>query len=136
MNKEINRHIRTLTFETNSVDIKSNLPIVQCILNAAYSDHTNVSSSQLLFSNAINLDRGLFLTPIERPQQDQPLSAHMSQMLQFQDEVMTKARNILKKTDDLHMATFPKVKPTEFLPGSYVVVKYRSGNPPTRTHTY
>jgi hypothetical protein len=40
------------------------------------------------------LDRGLFLTPLERPKQDQPLSAHMSQMLQFQDEVMTKARDI------------------------------------------
>jgi transposase InsO family protein len=136
VNKEINRHIRTLTFETNSIDIKSNLPIVQRILNAAYSDHTNVSSSQLLFGNAINLDRGLFLTPLERPKQDQPLSAHMSQMLQFQDEVMTKARDIFKKTDDLHMASFPKEKPTEFLPGSYVVVKYRSGKPPSRTHTF
>jgi hypothetical protein len=43
----------------------------------------------------INLDS--FLTPLERPKQDQPLSAHMSQMLQFQDEVMTKARDIFKQ---------------------------------------
>jgi hypothetical protein len=82
------------------------------------------------------LDRGLFLTPLERPEQDQSLSAHMSMMLQFQDEVMAKARDILKKTEDLHMAYFPKAKPTEFLPGFYAVVKYRSGKPPTRTHTY
>ena len=60
----------------------------------------------------------------------------MSMMLQFQDEVMAKAWDVLKKTDDLHMAYFPKAKPTEFLPNSFVLVKYRTGKPPTRTHTY
>ena len=136
VNKEINRHIRSLTFETNSVDdYKSTLPIVQRILNAAYSDHTKLSASQLLFGNALNLDRGLFLTQLERPIQDQPLSAHMSKMLKFQDEVMTKARDILKHSDELHMASFPKQKPTQFLPGSYVLVKYRGGSAPTRFHT-
>jgi transposase InsO family protein len=63
VNKEISRHIRSLTFESNSVeDYHLTLPIVQRILNAAYSDRT-----QMLFGNAINLDRGLFLPPIERP---------------------------------------------------------------------
>jgi hypothetical protein len=81
------------------------LPIVQCILNAAYSDHTKVSASQLLFGNAINLDRGLFLPPLERPLQDQSLSAHMSKMLHLQDEIMTTAREVLKNTDELHMAS-------------------------------
>ena len=135
VNKEINRHITTLTFEQNTLDYQSTLPIVQRILNAAYSDHTHVSSSQLLFGNALNLDRGLFLPPLERPIQDQPLSVHMSQMLQFQDEVMAKARDIFKRSDDLHMASFPKLKPTEFLHGSYVLVKYREGSAPTRLHT-
>ena len=136
VNKEINRHIRSLTFESNSIDdYKSHLPIVQRILNSAYSDHTKVSASQLLFGNAINLDRGLFLPPEERPIQDEPLSVHTSKMLKFQDEVMEKAREIFKRTDDLHMASFPNKKPTEFLPGSYVLVKYRTGAPPTRLHT-
>jgi hypothetical protein len=57
-------------------------------------------------------------------------------MLQFQDEVMTKARDIFKQTDELHMASFSKIKPTEFAHGSYVLVKYRTGKPPTRAHTY
>ena len=62
VNKEVNRHMRALTFDTNSVDDYAMiLPIVQRILNAAYSDSTKVSASQLLFGNAINLDRGLFL---------------------------------------------------------------------------
>ena len=56
--------------------------------------HTKLSASQLLFGNAINLDRGLFLPPLERPSEGQPLSVHMSKLLQFQDDVMTKARDI------------------------------------------
>jgi hypothetical protein len=34
------------------------------------------------------------------------------------------------------MASFGKAKPTEFLAGSYVLVKYRTGKPPTRAHTF
>jgi hypothetical protein len=112
------------------------LPIVQRILNAAYIDHTKVSASQLLFDNAINLDRGLFLPPLERPLQDQPLSAHISKMLNLQDEIMTTARKVLKNTDELHMASFPNKKLTEYLPDSYVLVKYRTGSAPIRLHTY
>jgi transposase InsO family protein len=66
VNKEINRHIRALTFDTYSVDdYAMALPIVQRILNAAFSDHTKVSASQFLFGNAINLDWGLFLPVLE-----------------------------------------------------------------------
>jgi transposase InsO family protein len=137
VNKEINRHIRALTFDTNSVDdYEMTLPIVQRILNAAYSDHTKVSASQLLFGNAINLDRGLFLPVLERPIQEQPLSTTVSKMLRLQDEVMNTAREVLKLTDDLHMASFPNKKPTEHLPNSFVLVKYRSGSAPTRLHTF
>jgi transposase InsO family protein len=135
-NKEINRHIRSLTFESNSVDNYMNtLPIVQRILNASYIDHTKVKSSEIIFGNAINLDRGLFLPPLERPTQGQPLSEHMSNMLKFQDEVMAKAQYVFQRDDDLHMASFPKLKPTEFAHGSHVVVKYRGGSAPTRVHT-
>ncbi len=55
--------------------------MVQRILNAAYSDRTDMSLSQMLFVNAINLDRGLFLPPIERPTQGKLLSDHVSKML-------------------------------------------------------
>jgi hypothetical protein len=112
------------------------LPIVQRILNAAYSDHTKVSASQLLFGNAIYLDRGLFLPRLERPLQDQPLSAHMSKMLHLQDEIMTTAGEVLKNTDELYMASFPNKKPTEYLPDNYILVQYRTGSAPTRLHTY
>jgi transposase InsO family protein len=95
--KEVNRHITALTFDTNSVDDYAMLlPIVQRILNSAYSDHTKISSAQLLFGNALNLDRGLFLTPAERPDINLPLSDHISKLLRLQDEMITKARKVLK----------------------------------------
>jgi transposase InsO family protein len=141
VNKEINRHIRSLTFESNSIeDYHLTLPIVQRILNAAYSDRTHMSSSQMLFGNAINLDRGLFLPPIERPIQGHPLSHHMSKMLLFQDEVMERARSILQETDSLHIASSSATVPTSYLPGTYVLVKYRNSSnlypAPTRLHTF
>jgi hypothetical protein len=101
------------------------LPIVQRILNAAYSDRTHLSSSQILFGNAINLDRSLFLPPVERPTQGHPLSVHMSKMLKFQDEVMERARTILQESDSLHTVTASAKVPTTFLPGTHVLAKYR-----------
>jgi hypothetical protein len=50
---------------------------------------------------------------MKKDRQDGPLSVHMSQMLQFQDEVMMHVIS-LKRSDEIHMASFSK-KPTEFL---------------------
>ena len=61
-NKEINRHLRALTFDNLSLDnYKQSLPFVQRILNANYSDRLKISSSQMLFGNMLDLDRGIFL---------------------------------------------------------------------------
>ena len=48
---------------------------------------------------------------------------------------MSKAREVLQHTDELHMASAPMRRPTEHSAGSYVLVKYRSGSAPTRLHT-
>ena len=141
INKEINRHIRSFTFESNSVDnYRLALPIVQRILNSAYSDHTKVSAAQMLFGNALNLDRSVFLPPFERPDSIQALSTTASNMLRIQDEIMSKARMILTRDDALHMALHAKDIPTQYIPGSFVLVKYRGGTkppkPPTRLHTF
>ena len=136
INKEINRHIRAFTFETNSIDdYRLSIPIVQRILHVAYSDHTKIAASQLLFGNALNLDRGLFLPPSERPISDKPLSAQASKMLRLQDEIMAKAREILSHDDGLHMALHASTPRTEYPLNSYVLVKHRTGAPSTRLHT-
>jgi hypothetical protein len=55
-------------------------------------------------------------------------------MLQFQDEVMTKhgyTQEIRRNTHGI----FSKYE-TNRVSGSYVLVKYRTGKPPTRAHTF
>ena len=64
-NKEINRHLRALTYDnSSSIDYKKSLPFVQKILNSNHSDRLKISAAQMLFGNMLNSDRGIFL-PLE-----------------------------------------------------------------------
>jgi transposase InsO family protein len=134
-NKEVNRHLRAFTFDTNTVDNwRLSLPMVQRIMNATFSDRTKLSSSQILFGNALNLDRGIFTPPTEIARNTQPLSDYMIKLLAIQDNIMTIARNNIIFTDSMHLGTYPAPR-TDHAPGSFVLVKYREGAPPSRLHT-
>ena len=70
MNKEVNRHLRALTFDNVTLeDYKESLPFVQRIISSNHSDRLKISASQLLFGNVLKLDRGIFLPPAERIKQ-------------------------------------------------------------------
>ena len=59
--KEINRHLRALTFDNLSIgDYRKSLPFVQRILNANHSDRLKISASQMLFGGMLDLDVGIF----------------------------------------------------------------------------
>jgi transposase InsO family protein len=56
-NKEINRHIRALTYDNNSLtDYRFSLPFVQRILNSHYSDRLKISAADILFGEIVKLD--------------------------------------------------------------------------------
>ncbi len=134
-NKEVNRHLRAFTFDTNTVDNwRLSLPMVQRIMNATFSDRTKLSSSQILFGNALNLDRGIFTAPTEIARNTQPLSDYMIKLLAIQDNIMTIARNNIIFTDSMHLGTYPAPR-TDHAPGSFVLVRYRDGAPPSRLQT-
>jgi transposase InsO family protein len=134
-NKEVNRHLRAFTFDSNTIDHwRLSLPMVQRIMNATFTDRTKFSSSQLLFGNAINLDRGIFLPSKEVSNTAKPLSDYMVKMLAVQDNILTVARNNLIFADSMHLGTYPALR-TDYAPGSFVIVKYLEGAPPTRLHT-
>ena len=137
MNKEINRHLRALTYDNTSLEnYAQSLPFVQRILNSNHSDRLKISASQLLFGNVLNLDRGIFLPAAERLLvESKPLSRHMSKMLKMQDSLLKASAAELLRTDLLHVSTKQQQNPTEFPINSYVLVHYRSGSPPTRLHT-
>ena len=136
-NKEINRHIRALTFDNTTLkNYRLSLPFVQRILNSNYSDRLKISSSQLLFGNVVKLDRGLFLPVEERPPSSQRLSSTMSELLFIQDNLLKASAKELLRTDLLHISSKNPLNYNELAPNSYVLVHYRTGAPPSRLHTH
>ena len=138
-NKEINRHITAITFDKSTIDdYELAVPIVQRIINSSHNSNIKCSPAELLFGNALNLDRGLFLTPAERNASDltKPLSASASKMLLLQDNIMKSAEKLLRLSDVIRLGSYKdNVQKTEFAPDSFVLVKHRTGAPPTRLHT-
>lgn len=60
-NKEVLRHLKNIIFEKRVISNWSiYLPLVQRILNSAIHSSLGVSPAQILFGNAIDLDRNLF----------------------------------------------------------------------------
>jgi transposase InsO family protein len=133
--KEINRHLRALTFDTTDENYKTKVPFVQRILNSNYSDRLKISASQLLFGKMINLDVGIFIPRDEIIQSKKPLSKYMSDLLLMQDNLLKASAKELLRTDLLHMTSKELFEHKEFPIGSYVLVHYRTGAPPSRLHT-
>ena len=137
-NKEINRHIRALTYDNNSLtDYRFSLPFVQRILNSNYSDRLKISAADMLFGKIVKLDRGIF-EPLQTnlDHSDVRLSTHMSKLLSVQDNLLKASAKELLRTDLLHQTNAQTLSYTEYLPESYVLVHYRTGAPPTRLHTH
>ena len=87
-NKEINRHLRALTFDNLSLgDYRKSLPFAQRILNSNHSDRLKRSASQMLFGNMLDLDEGIFDKFPSRSASDEPLSKYMSNLLSIQDNL-------------------------------------------------
>jgi transposase InsO family protein len=138
MNKEVNRHLRALTYDNVTLDdYSTSLPFVQRILNSNHSDRLKISASQLLFGNILKLDRGIFLPPSERLViNDKPLSTRMSNLLKIQDSLLKASAKELLRTDLLHQKQSQISEHIEYPRDSYVLVHYRDGSPPTRLHTH
>ena len=137
MNKEINRHLRALTYDNLTLEnYKDSLPFVQRIINSNYSDRLKISAADLLFGKVLSLDRGIFLPKDEQNLSSKPLSKHASQMLSMQNNLLNASAKELLRTDLLHKASTDIFEHKEFLRDSYVLVHHRSGAPPTRLHTF
>ena len=136
-NKEINRHLRALTFDNLSLtNYKKSVPFVQRILNSNHSDRLKISAAQLLFGNVLKLDRGIFLPVSERQTSTSPLSKYTSDLLLMQDNLLKASAAELLRTDLLHMTSKEQNTHKEFPTDSFVLVHYRTGLPPTRLHTF
>jgi hypothetical protein len=108
------------------------LPFVQRILNSEINSKLNTSPANILFGNAVNLDRGILLPEDEQPPA-QSLSKATSKMLQMQFLAIKTAKNALEQADKAHRAATP-TELTEFASDTYVLAMQRSA-PDTRLHT-
>ena len=125
-NKEVMRHLRALVYDLNdNENIADLLPSVQRIINANRVESNRTAPAELLFGNAITLDRGIFLPTTVLTDMNVSLSVWASNMLKEQDKLMKKAERIQREKDVAHMNNADPRR-TEFPVGSYVLVEYHS----------
>jgi len=133
-NREVLRHLNALIFHTKVYNQWSSafLPLVQRIFNAEIRKSLSTSPAQLLFGNAITLDRGIFLPPSLRS--PVKLSDNMSKMLSMQDTLLKVAAQTQRATDDHNIQERTPSHVTEFPVNSYVLMAYPN-RPPTKFTT-
>ena len=131
VNKEVNRHLRGLVFDTPSLEGYAKcIPFVQRIINSSVNKRTIASPACILFADKLDLNRGI-LTPHLLPVVTSLNSTYITDLIDVQDKVLDAAILSLQKSDDKHKKSTPGV--TVFPIGSNVLKKQE--NPPTRLHT-
>ena len=131
-NREVTRHLRNIIFDQKVISAwGSALPLVQRIMNSTVHESLGVAPAQLLFGNALNLDRRVILDKLEVDgnteciYRDNTISNWSSQMLQMQETLLQLAFETQKKKDNLHVSSADANR-TEFPINSYVLVEYTS----------
>ena len=75
-NKEINRYIKAFMFDRSTHNnYQEIIPFVTRILNTNINDRKKVAPAQIIFGNAINLDRGI-LIPFDETSLDKETMRH------------------------------------------------------------
>ena len=142
-NKETMRHLRNLIFEfKDTTKWTRYAKLVQRILNATVHESIGVSPAQLLFGNAIDLDRGLF-TPLQDHMIESDIPTAISEwameMIKIQSELLLQAREAQEKRDTHNIARRTPMNVTEFSIHSYVLIGYpktsHHSGPPSKFHT-
>ena len=88
-NKETDRQITAMCFDRQIVDdCEKIVPVVHRILNSHRNTLTNISPADLISSNALNLDRCIFVSSEEQKTLPLPLSDLTSKMLAMQSRLI------------------------------------------------
>ena len=108
VNSEVGRHLRAIIFDTRVQRqwAMNQLPLVQRIINAAVHSSTGFSPAQMLFGNAINLDRGVLLEhpPVSDSDQGEPISEYMEKLLAAQSVILDAAQRHQSELDEFHIS--------------------------------
>ena len=77
----------------------------------------------MLFGNAFNLDRGIFVSSEEQKTLPLPLSSSTTKMLAMQTRLIKLHRTLINEMDDAHISKSTLSEVTEFKLESYVVLE-------------
>ena len=125
-NREVMRHLRNLVFAHNEIAkwSKHYLPLVQRIMNTSRVDSHQSVPAELLFGNAITLDKGVLLPSNAISDNRISLSTWASEMLHKQEQLLQTAKAAQQAKDRLHMAEADPRR-TTYEVGEYVLVEYQ-----------
>lgn len=108
--EEVMRHFRAIIFYTRIQSTWSYdyIPLVMRILNTEEKERTGVTPAELLFGNAIQLDKIILYPPSGTSKSTEPmkLSTHMEKMLRAQTERIKVAQQHQQTHDEYHMSQF------------------------------
>jgi len=112
-------------------------PLVERIINSQIHSTTKVSPAQIIYGNAIDLDRGILLPNVSSRHEKMQLSDWTSRMLTAQDDIIRLAKEHQEEHDMHHIAMHSPER-TEFPINSYVLVRYENleHKPPSKLHPY
>jgi hypothetical protein len=142
MNKEVGRYVRALAVEAKTNAFWENyLPFAQRIINGSVIKSIWYAPAQILFGNAIDLDRG-FVIPLERinEKRAQVSSEGVEKMIAAQKLIIEQARKHLKDRDIKYVTSKPAGQQTEYAVGDPVLMQYPVGlggsrRPPNKLST-
>ena len=106
-NKEVMHHLRGIVFDKRlNKDWSLILPLVQRILNSTVKESIGVSPAQLIFGNAINLDRGICVQgqKVDEENLSQPtVRQYMDKLLSSQALVLQVAQQVQNELNEKHL---------------------------------
>ncbi len=134
--RTLQEHLRAFLFDK---EIKNKwsilLPLIQWIMNASVHSAIQCCPAQLVFTDAVDLDRHIIHEPLERDSVSLP--KWHKDVVEAQAYLIVAVQKLLKDVDDAHRKKRQRPGPITTYPvGSYVLVQHVNGRgrPPTKTH--
>jgi len=134
-NKEILRHLKAIIFESAIVKRWSkDLPLVQRIINSTVHESIGVSPAQIIFGDALNLNRGFVFSIEDKDKFDSEvvMSEYSKDMIARQAEIIAAAQKHQHNVNEQYIATknkkYKDVDITIFPVNSYVLLGYPSSS--------
>ena len=122
-NREVNKHLRSIIFDRK---IKTQwsivLPLVQRVMNTMQHSSIGCAPSQIIFGNAIDLDRGILHDHQSIPK-DMTYPEYVLRLLNTQAEVIARAQSIQEIVADRHITQKLKTlrDTTDYIQNDYVL---------------